>query len=174
MMNDMYLLAKKMELLDWGMIFLGAKENPAGRLSAPNISEFACDELTTLDMSDSLLIEVSEAAFCTEVTREVIDSLEVICDKKNINMQLSERKWRYVALYILLLNELPDDYVYGLLKLNEFWNLWGDSPDSPNIVQGVGNNLSPTEYYSEENYHSLIDKHRSWLDKEMKQLRVLV
>ncbi|MBD1226991.1 MULTISPECIES: DUF2247 family protein [Morganellaceae] len=171
MMNDMYLLAKKMELLDWGMIFLGAKGNPVGRLSAPNISEFACNELTKLDLSDSILVEVSEAAFCTEINREVIDSLEVICDKKNINIQLSERKWRYVALYILLLNELPDDYVYGLLKLNEFWNLWGDSVDSPNIVQGVGNNLSPTEYYSDENYHLLIEKHRNWLDREIKQLQ---
>ncbi|WP_165602840.1 DUF2247 family protein [Photorhabdus australis] len=169
----MYSLAKKMELIDWGMIFLGAKGSPAGRLLASDISEFACDELAKLDMDDPLLTDVSEAAFCTEITSEIISNLEIICDKKNINMQLSERKWRYVALYILLLNGLPDDYVYGLLKLNEFWSLWGDSGDSPNIVQGVGNNLSPSEYYSEETYCLLMKSHQDWLDKEIKQLRLI-
>ncbi|ERT10417.1 DUF2247 family protein [Photorhabdus temperata] len=172
MINEMYSLANQMGLIDWGMIFLGAKGNPAGHLSASNISEFACSELSKLDMTDALLTEVSEAAFCTEITGELINNLEVICDKKNVSLQLSERKWKCIALYFLLFKELPDDYVYALLKLNEFWVLWGDSVDSPNIVQSVGNNLSPSEYYSEENYHSLIKEHHNWLDREIEQLRL--
>ncbi|MCC8458033.1 DUF2247 family protein [Photorhabdus aegyptia] len=172
MINEMYFLANQMGLIDWGMIFLGAKGNPAGRLSASNISEFACSELSKLDMTDALLTEVSEVAFCTEITDELINNLETICDKKNVNLELSERKWKCIALYSLLFKELPDDYVYGLLKLNEFWTLWGNSVDSPNIVQGVGNNFSPYEYYSEENYHSSIENHRNWLDMEIEQLRL--
>ncbi|WJV51930.1 DUF2247 family protein [Prodigiosinella aquatilis] len=86
-----------------------------------------------------------------------------------IDLKLSRRKWRYLAL-CLMMQELPDDCVYGLLKLNEFWMLWGEDVGSPNIVQGVGNNISPTEYYSDEQYQLTIKNHQEWLEKEKSEL----
>lgn len=120
------------------------------------------------DLKQSILIAVSEVAFCTSVTDEIISHLEFICNEENVDLQISGRKWRCVALSLLLEN-LPGDYVYGSIGMNNFWNEWGGI-NSPNVVQGIGNNISSSEYYTSDNYSFLINKHQRWLKEELKQL----
>lgn len=115
------------------------------------------------DLKQSILIAVSEVAFCTSVTDEIISHLEFICNEENVDLQISGRKWRCVALSLLLEN-LPGDYVYGSIELNNFWNEWGVI-NSQNIVQGVGNDISPSEYYIADNYYLLINKHQKWFKR---------
>lgn len=170
MINNIFLMAKRMGLADWGMVYLGAQGTPMGKLSSNEVSSFACNELAKPDgVKDILLTAISEVAFCSEVTDEVVSYLRLICDEEHIDLNLSSRKWRYLSLK-LVMDELPDDCVYGLLKLNEFWMLWGEDVGSPNIVQGVGNNISPTEYYSDEQYQLTIKNHQEWLEKEKSEL----
>ncbi|MEI7383489.1 DUF2247 family protein, partial [Pectobacterium versatile] len=99
----------------------------------------------------------------------MMDYLRFICDEENIDLKLSSRKWRYLAL-CLTIQELPDDCVYGLIKLNEFWRVWGEDAGTPNIIQGVGNNISPTGYYTDEKYKAVIEHHQEWLEKEKQEV----
>lgn len=169
MIEKLFVLSNQLNMTDWGMILLGAQGTPAGKLPAPEISDFACQKIAMSDIKESLLPAISEVAFCTSVTDEIISYLEFICNEENVDLQISGRKWRYVALSLLLEN-LPNDYVYGSIELNDFWNEWGEAINSPNIVQGVGNNISPSEYYTADNYLLLINKHQQWLNEELKQL----
>ncbi|MFJ5432504.1 DUF2247 family protein [Pectobacterium sp. CHL-2024] len=170
MTEKLFLMANRMKLVDWGMIFLGAGGIASGKLSASEISSFACNELAKTDgVKDILLTAISEVAFCSEITDEVMDCLRFICDEENIDLKLSSRKWRCLAL-CLTIQELPDDCVYGLLKLNEFWRIWGEDAGTPNIIQGVANNISPTEYYTEKKYKAVIENHQKWLEKENHEL----
>ncbi|WP_233973661.1 DUF2247 family protein, partial [Pectobacterium versatile] len=71
-----FLMASQMRLVDWGMIFLGAGGTASGKLSASEISSFACNELAKTDgVKDILLTAISEVAFCSEITDEVMDYL---------------------------------------------------------------------------------------------------
>jgi hypothetical protein len=69
------------------------------------------------------------------------------------------RKWRVVFLTEQLLS-CPPDPLYGLLALTEFWEKFGFPQDSPHVVQGRGNTMAPNEYYSEENYRRVMQRHR--------------
>jgi len=169
MIEKLFSLSNQLNMTDWGMILLGAKGIPAGRLSASDVSDFACQKMAVSDIKESLLIAISEVAFCTEITDEIIIYLEFICNEENVDLQVSQRKWRCVALSFLLKN-LPEDSVYGPIELNSFWNEWGGAVSSPNIIQGVGNNISPSEYYTDENYITLVNNHQKWLNEELKQL----
>lgn len=170
MIQKMYLIAKQIKLIDWGMVFLGAKGIPSGRLSASDISDFACQELANSDEArGALLTAISEVAFCTEITEEILDYLYFICQQKRIDINVSYRKWRFLSLSELM-TELPDDCVYGLLKLNGFWMVWGESIECPNIMQGVLNDISPAEYYTDEQFSLTVKRHQEWLKKESEDL----
>lgn len=170
MIEKLFSLSNQLNITDWGVILLGARGTPVGKLPASDISYFACQKIAMPDLKESLLTAISEVAFCTEVTDEVIHYLEIICNEENVDLQVSGRKWRCVALS-LLLESLPSDYVYGLIGLNDFWNEWGGDVNSPNIVQGVGNNISPSEYYTMDNYRLLVNNHQKWLNEELEHLK---
>lgn len=170
MIEKVFLMANQMKLVDWGMILLGAEGIASDKLSASDISNFACNELAKNDgVQGDLLTAISEVAFCSDITEGMKGYLRFICNEKNIDLKLSRRKWRYISL-CLTMQELPDDCVYGLLKLNEFWLFWGEDAGTPNIIQGVGNHISPTEYYTDEQYKVAIKHHQEWLEKEKQEV----
>lgn len=167
MINNIFLFANQLGIIDWGMILFAVQGTPAGKLPAEKISEYACQELAKGDFDDSQLTEMSELAYCNEITTDTLNYVKTICENKKIDLLNSWRKLTCLALYVSL-KELPDNYIYGLIKLNEFWILWGNIPDSPNQIQGVGNMLTPSEYYTEDNYQKLIKKHKKWLSENLK------
>lgn len=48
----------------------------------------------------------------------------------------------------------------------------GESSNSPNIIQGVNNTMTPNEYYSDENYLKIISNHNLWIKKELNELGI--
>ena len=85
------------------------------------------------------------------------------------NTEQEQRKWR-VILVKLLLTELPNDYLQGLISLTEFWDKFGYPDDSPHVVQGRNNQVSPTDYYTQENYLKILDAHKIWVENEISNL----
>jgi hypothetical protein len=79
------------------------------------------------------------------------------------------RKWRWVMLRRAL-EELPKEPMYALLALTDFWERFDYPADSPHVVQGRGNQLSPAEYFTDENYRRIVDAHQRWLHDEAAQL----
>ncbi len=57
------------------------------------------------------------------------------------------------------------------MELTELWVQFGYPEDSPHIIQGRGNNISPTEYYTQSNYDKLYIKNKEWLEKELSFLK---
>ena len=171
MINKIFNELEKFKIVDWGVIYLGCKGLPIGTLSPNNVSDFACEQLAIIELNDASFISVSELCFCTEMNGEVIDMISNLCDLKSVDLTLSKKKWVVFAIKEFM-NHLPEDSLYGLLELNNFWNEWGESNNSPNIIQGVNNTMTPNEYYSDENYLKIISNHNLWIKKELNELGI--
>jgi hypothetical protein len=167
-------LIEKLEdynLSDWGVIFYGFKGVPEleDKIDAPYIANFAFSKLNCEgeELATSL-VGLTSATFLE--TSEIEGLLEDICTRKHINFELSLRKWRFILLEELLDN-LPDDPIYALLEITEFWLSWGNPSDKPHIIQGVDNDLTPNQYYTLKNLKELVNKHKQWMADEIRKLR---
>lgn len=70
-------------------------------------------------------------------------------------------------------NFLKDKYsncIDGLMGLTELWLELGYTTDSPHIIQGKDNSISPVEYYTDANYNYLYEKNKYWLEDEVNYL----
>ncbi len=65
---------------------------------------------------------------------------------------------------------VPNEPLHGLLALTEFWGMFGYPDDSPHTVQGRGNRIAPNEYYSDENFRSILCRHVEWVSSELRDL----
>lgn len=53
------------------------------------------------------------------------------------------------------------------MGLTELWLELGYTSDSPHIIQGKNNSISPVEYYTDANYNYLYEKNKCWLKDEI-------
>ncbi|WP_392551402.1 DUF2247 family protein [Orbus wheelerorum] len=169
MINKIFNELKKLDIVDWGVVYLGCKGLPIGELSPNNVSDYACEQLAIIESNDATFMSVSELSFCTEINIEVINLISKLCDLNNVNLILSKKKWVVLSIKELM-NHLSKDSVYGLLELNNFWNEWGELNNSPNIIQGVNNRMTPSEFYSDENYLKIVLDYNLWIKKELNKL----
>jgi hypothetical protein len=171
MINKIFNELKKFNIVDWGVLYLGCKGLPIGILSPKDISDFASEQLATIELGDASFMLVSELSFCTEINDEIINIISKLCDLNNVDLTLSKKKWVVFAIKECM-NHLPKDSLYGLLELNDFWNEWGEPNNSPNIIQGVNNSMTPNEYYSDKNYLTIISNYNLWIKKELNELGI--
>jgi len=101
---------------------------------------------------------------------ELPPALRELAAREGANRDRELRKWRLVMLKRAM-TELPKDPLYGLIALTEFWERFDYPSDSPHIVQGRGNQLSPAEYFTDQNYRSILDDHERWIRDEEAQLK---
>jgi len=80
------------------------------------------------------------------------------------------RPWRLLLLKETI-QELDEDPLYDLIRLTEFWASFDYPTDMPHVAQGVGNRISPTEYYTESMLKQSIHRHLEWIEKEERILR---
>ena len=57
------------------------------------------------------------------------------------------------------------------MALTEFWQNFGFPTDSPHEVQGRVNEITPLEYYDDQNLQRLLSRHRAWIQEEKAALR---
>ena len=58
----------------------------------------------------------------------------------------------------------------GIAELTDLWIGLDYPADSPHIIQGRGNNISPRDYYTKKNYDKLYAKNTAWLETELSNL----
>lgn len=139
-----------------------------GRLvTSSDIAQFALEQLESAPGTNSKLAEL---ATISDADATQIDSyLPQLASPTPSDYQTETRKW-VVSLLEKQLQELPDDPLYGLLRLTEFWAAL-DFPDySPHQVQGKDNTLTPAEYYTSKNFEKALANHRNWLEEETANL----
>ncbi|CAJ0807550.1 hypothetical protein LMG19083_04579 [Ralstonia psammae] len=158
-------------MVDWGVILSGISGIPGGEaLDAQFVRRVADAELSQMDVADPMLAEVSELSlFNNEQMDQARENLSRLCEARDVDVERGKRKWRVVALEELL-SQLGSDPVYDLISLGEFWADWGEATNSPYVAQGVENNLTPTEFYTESNLAETLSRHREWLRKEENNL----
>src|SRR5215475_1063475 len=117
-----------------------------------------------------MIIELMTVDLGRLTREEIRDMLESLSGLDGGDPAMELRKWRLVLLEQVL-EGISNDPVYGLIALSEFWQEFGRPPDSPHEAQGVGNHITPSEYYRQENLDRLLARHREWIETEKKTLK---
>lgn len=140
-------------------------------VSPSEIATYAGKRLeTTNDATEQNLISRLLSPDLGAQSREAIkETLKSLSDLEFRNPTVELRKWRIILLEELL-NNMPQDPIYAVMSLTEFWQSFGFPADSPHEVQGRQNNLTPTQYYQNENLSRLICLNWSWARGEREVL----
>ena len=140
-------------------------------VSAEEVAVYADERLasaTALSERD-LVLKLVSVDWRTESREAIRDLLKPLSDFDGKDPAIELRKWRLVLLERVLEN-MPQDSLYGLMALTEFWQGFGFPPDGPHQVQARGNEIGPKEYYTAENFREALDRHRQWIEKEAAEL----
>ncbi len=141
-------------------------------LSVSELGAYAEERLASSSNAaqEELIVKLLSLDLNTERRQIVTGILVSMSHLDGGNPAFELRKWRLVLLEDLL-ESLPDDALNGLVALSEFWQSFGFPSDSPHVVQGRGNNLTPFEYYQDENLLQLVASHRMWMQEEKDRLK---
>lgn len=156
--------------VNWCTVLVG-REGPGKYpplLGLDDVRRVAEAELA--DVSESSAEAVAIAVASDDETTEVDACLRKLAAREPSDPSKELRKWRLVLLKRAM-KELPQDPLYGLLRLTEFWERFDFPSDSPHVVQGRGNLTTPQEYYTNENFTRLVRKHEEWIARETDDLR---
>ena len=142
-------------------------------VSAKEVAIYADERLaSTTDVNEQdLILKLLSVDLRTESREAIRDLLKPLSDLDGNDPAIELRRWRLILLERVLEN-MPQDSLYGLMALTEFWQGFGFPPDSPHQVQGCGNEIGPKEYYTAENFQEVLDRHRRWIEKETAELKV--
>ena len=141
-------------------------------LSVKELGDYANERirLSTETAEDELILRLSSLDLPSERRETIIAKLAQLSEWCRGDPSHELRKWRAVLLEDVLA-DLPRDPLSGMLALTEFWQGFGYPSDSPHLVQGKGNTVSPADYYREDNYERVVACHRAWLSREKAELQ---
>lgn len=149
--------------ITWRMLYRGLLEK---QIPINEIVEYAMEQLEKGDDR----IEICELAGSSDNDLEdIMNILYELADEEKSQDDLEDRKLRATRVN----NFLKDKYsncIDGLMGLTELWLELGYTTDSPHIIQGKDNSISPVEYYTDANYNYLYEKNKSWLEDEVHYL----
>ncbi|MBQ2923368.1 MAG: DUF2247 family protein [Tyzzerella sp.] len=149
--------------ITWRMLYRGLLEK---QIPISEIVEYAMEQLEKGDDR----IEICELAGSSDNDLEdIMNILYELADEEKSQDDLEDRKLRATRVN----NFLKDKYsncIDGLMGLTELWLELGYTTDSPHIIQGKDNSISPVEYYTDANYNYLYEKNKYWLEDEVHYL----
>ncbi len=142
-------------------------------LSRSEVATYADEHLAIAeDRAELDVVERLSSAAWRGDTRECIESLlSRLAGQEPSGEGLELRKWRATLLEQVLAT-IPQDPIYGLLTLTEFWQEFGFPADSPHEIQEMGKSPDPSEYYQRENFDRLLSRHVEWLRTERMAINV--
>ena len=95
-----------------------------------------------------------------------MDTLYELANEEENPDDIEDRKIR-AARVNKFLKDKNTNCIDGLMGLTELWLELGYTADSPHIIQGKDNSISPMEYYTDSNYNYLYEKNKHWLKDEV-------
>lgn len=146
--------------ITWRMLYRGILEK---QILISEIVEYAIEQLEKGDDR----IEICELA-CSNDNEldDVINILYELTVEESSQDDFECRKLRAVRVNNFL-KDKNTNCIDGLMGLTELWLELGYTDDSPHIIQGKDNNISPVEYYTDANYNYLYEKNKRWLRNEV-------
>lgn len=150
--------------ITWKLLYIGIIRK---QIAPESVIEYAIKRLE----DDEERIEICELAGTYADERdEVCELLWKLAEQDNSEDDMEERKIRAVIVYNVLKTK-NSNFIDGLMELTDLWASLGFPNDSPHIVQGKGNSITPNEYYTENYYNVLYEKNREWLKSEVEFLK---
>lgn len=139
------------------------------QLNEQDIIDYAINLIENGDNQQEVLMLAS----CSEKdSYEIEELINKLSNGEIVNKEVEERKWQTIML-INLLNNLNDKPTYGLIEITEFWEKFSYPENSPHVVQGLYNNITPYEYYSKVNFDTVINMHKQWIENQLEELNKL-
>ncbi|SFT02805.1 DUF2247 family protein [Marininema halotolerans] len=150
--------------VNWLTLLIGL-DGPANFPPLVDVAEIINFAIELLDgTSDRDIISIA-TAYVSE-SEAIRSSLMKLSKRVDCNEEFEMRKWRYILLKSMM-KDVPQDSLYGLIFLTEFWADFDYPSDRPHLVQGQKNSLTPEEYYSDEFFEKTIANHYTWLKQEL-------
>ncbi|HBT95291.1 MAG TPA: hypothetical protein DEB24_03990 [Coriobacteriia bacterium] len=154
--------------INWTLLKIGyeGRDFLPRLISADEIRRYAEDSIDTMETGyESIarfIISEGEASVC-----EVLGEMS---RRENADRSIQARKLR-AYLVRETLATLTSDYFKGLLELSDLWATLGFPDDGPHIIQGSHNSLSPQEYYTQDMFELLLERHERWLEGEVRSIK---
>lgn len=153
--------------ITWKLINIGFKNNKyfGNMLSAEEVIGYAIEQLLNCD--NDIIIQL--AGESVDNTTEIMTDVHILAEHEDTEYSKEFRKWR-VMYVIKSLPNIKTEFITGLVELGDIWAYLDFPNDSPHLFQGKGNSLEPKQYYTQNNYNELLNKHRIWIEDELKEL----
>lgn len=146
--------------ITWRLLYRGILKK---QLKVEDVVEYAMEQLEKGDDR----IEICElAGFCDSNLDDILNVLFELANEENGQDEFEDRKLRAVIISNIL-KVKKNNCIDGLMELTELWMELGYPNDSPHIIQGKDNNISPIDYYTDDNYNCLYEKNCEWLRNEI-------
>ena len=155
--------------ITWKLIDIGFKTHTIffNELLPEDILEYAISIISGKDVNSEV---IDLACEYKENIDKISQYIKTLANKEKSYYDIEFRKWR--VLYISKqLTSYNIDYIKGLIELGDIWAKFDFPLDSPHIFQGRENLITPEEYYTEENYKKLFDKHIEWMEEEIELIK---
>ena len=145
--------------INWKVIDIGClgSEIFKNELSYDDIINFSLEEF---DEKNKLILRI--VASDRDEYQEMGYLVQELANMEKSEYKLAFEKWKLVYIKKNF-PQLNKNIIQGLIELNDLWVKLDFPEDSPCILQGVKNNISPQEYYTEENYIYLYNRHLDWI-----------
>ena len=145
--------------INWKVIDIGClgSEIFKNELSYNDIINFSLEEF---DEKNKLILRI--VASNRDEYQEMGYLVQELANMEKSEYKLAFEKWKLVYIKKNF-PKLNKNIIQGLIELNDLWVKLDFPEDSPCIFQGVKNNISPQEYYTEENYTYLYNRHLNWI-----------
>ena len=145
--------------INWKVIDIGClgSEIFKNELSYDDILNFSLEKF---DEKNKLILRI--VASGRDEYQEIGCLVQELANMEKSEYKLAFEKWKLVYIKKNF-PKLNKNIIQGLIELNDLWVKLDFPEDSPCILQGVKNNISPQEYYTEENYTYLYNRHLKWI-----------
>lgn len=149
--------------ISWKMIYIGMRN----------------EDISTYEIIDYAMMRIEQGADNPEIFElagAYVDDYDYILNlvqdlqENDLDELFEGRKIRLAIVYNGL-KKKNTKFIDGLIELTELWDKLGFPSDMPHIVQGRNNTISPSEYYSQENYDELYNINYEWFKAELLYLQ---
>ncbi|WP_338952055.1 MULTISPECIES: DUF2247 family protein [Fusobacterium] len=145
--------------INWKIIDIGCLGSKIFRneLSYDDIINFSLEKF---DEKNKIILKIISSD--KDEYEEIGILVRELANIEKSEYEIAFEKWElvYIKKNLPVLNK---NFIQGLIELNDLWVKLDFPEDGPYILQGVNNNISPKEYYTEKNYRYLYNRHLNWI-----------
>lgn len=170
MTDEIFILIDKAGFANWEVVLLGLQGVPGCNsiLSSEVVQNFAEKQLLQVEPSNKNFVDIYTLA--TE-NLTAVESIEVIkASGMGTDMYKARKIWRAFSL-MQVINNIPTNPLYGMIRLGEFWNAWEWPQDAAICMQTNDVIATSSSIPSREEFIQILESNKKWLAKEIKLLR---